>query len=259
MKKRLLAGLIAMIAAISLTGCGDNLNDGTAYSGLTREQVIQICDNLITQLDDKEAEYDNLYALYNGIQSESKPTTAIGITGDGTGRFTFNSFENKIIFPTHLEYPNSEFAIANGNISIVQGITITPSSNWIMKMNGTSIELEHPNGVSGTIKVAVQHYVYTPEQLQEQVYKEWFEQLPASNITYTNISIGGGRFGCQAASPTLIDGENAFIRCGLFASGDYCVEYTFVYRGNQDITKDESITSLLNTIKMNGQNVIIEQ
>lgn len=258
MKRKIIVWTIMASIAISLCGCGNKTGD-PYYDGKSREDIIVMHDALMDQMGELEVEYDELLTLYNGIQSESQPTAAISITGDGTGRETFNSFDNRIIFPKEVAYPDSGTTTSNGSINIINGISIVPGSNWVIKMVSSGIELEHPSGISGTIKVGSQHFIKTPEQLREEVFLPLFEEMPASNIVYSNITVGGSKFGAQAKSPTLIDGEDAFVRLGLIASGNNCVVFTFVYRGANDFAKDESITSLLNTISIFGAEVIAEQ
>lgn len=258
MKKKIALFMCVLAALMSLSGCKKQ-DDDPIYGGMSREEIIEMCNNLTQQLDVAQEEYNSLFEMYNGIQSESKPTSAISITGDGTNRYTFNSIDGKIVFPKEFKYPGAEFTPGNGSMSIVQGIGIEPSANWVVRANGSKMEFEHASGISGTINVATQSYIYSASQLQEDVFPLWFSELPAASITYTDISVGSARLGCQAVSPTLIDGEMAYIRCGMFASSDRCVVYTFAYKGDKDITKDEAITSLLNTITVNGLAVIIEQ
>ena len=258
MKKRVIC-LLSMVAILSTTLCGCNSSDNPLYDGKSREDIISMHDNLIAQYDKLQIDYDALNTMYNGIQSESAPTAAIGLTGDGTGRFTFNSVDSKIIFPASFIYPDAQQATANGNISIVQGVTISPSSNWVMKLNSATLELEHSSGISGTIKIGNMSKVYTSTELQTEVLSQWFLGLPPSDIIYSNITVDGNAYGCQAVTPTSIDSEDAYLRCGMFASGSMSVTYVFVYRGDKDINKDEAITSLLNSIDLGGANIIVEQ
>ena len=65
-------------------------------------------------------------------------------------------------------------------------------------------------------------------------------------------------FGVQAVTPTMIDSENAVLRCGMVSYGDYAITYIFVYRGEQDVNKDESIMNVINTINIMGNNINVE-
>lgn len=258
MKKRILS-LILVAATLMTMVVGCSKNEEEQFKGKNKDDIIKMYKELEANYLALNTEYNDLYTLYNGIQSETAPTPAIGITGDGTGRFTFNSFDSKIIFPSSFQYPDSVQTTANGRVSIVDAVTIQPGTNWIMKLNGTTLEVEHTSGISGTIKVGNQNYVYSAEELQTQVLSQWFVGLPPSNIIYSHISVGGNAYGSQAVTPTTIDSEDAYLRCGMLAEGGHSITYVFVYRGTKDINKDESITTLLNSLRINGVEIIVEQ
>ena len=258
MKKIMFRASLMVILALAVTGCKKDEVEGP-FKGMSKAEIVEMYTDLEKDYYDLEEEYNAMDELYNGIQSENLPSSAIGITGDGTGRFTFNSFDSKIIFPSSFQYPDSIQTTSNGSVSIVDNINIRPGTNWIMKLNGTTLELEHSSGISGTIKVGEQSYIYSAEELQTEVLSQWFVGLPPSNITYSNISVEDKALGSQAVTPTIIDSEDAYLRCGMVAKGNYAITYVFVYRGTKDSNKDESIANLLNTITINNNKIIVEQ
>lgn len=258
-KIKLLSLVTAAAMTIAMTSCGKGGDDSDPYAGKSKEELIDMCKQWDASYTELNNQYNELSILYNGIQSETAPTPAIGITGDGTGRFTFNSVDSKIIFPSSFQYPDSTQAVADGNINITSNVQVAPGSNWIVKINNTTLELEHSNGISGTIKVGVNGFQYTSDELQTQVLSQWFQGLPPSEITYSTITVDGGASGCQAVTPTSIDSENAYLRCGMLAYNNVCITYVFVYRGNKDPNKDESIASVINSMSINGSTIIAEQ
>lgn len=257
MSKKVIGALALVAVIMTMSGCKKD-ND-PVYGDKSKEEVIEMLENVQSQLNSVQKKYDSLMTIYEGIQADQKPTAAISMTGDGTNRYTFNSIDNEIVFIKPFEYPGAEFVPSNGSISIVPNVIIQPSANWVSKIGSCSLELEHINGISGTIKVAKQNYLFSSEQLQSGAFKEFFEGLPASNITYSDIAVSGVKLGSQAVTPTLIDSGDAYIRCGMFGIDNKCVVYTFAYKGEKDAAKDEAITSLLNTITINGNKVIVEQ
>lgn len=255
---RLAAIMCATTLCIACTGCG-NHSENPLYDGKSWDELVTMNEQSQQMYNELSKSYDDLSALFNGISNENSPTAAISVAGDGTNRLTFNSNDSRIIFPSSFEYPASEQATSTGSVSIIENATVTPGSNWISKLNGSTLEIEHTSGISGTIKVGMQKSIYTAEELKVDVLTPWFEGLPLSEVNYSEIAVDTVKSGCQATTPTLIDSEDAFLRCGMFAFKDLCVTYVFVYRGNQDATKDESITSLLNTFKLYGATTIVEQ
>ena len=246
------------ITVTSLAGCGGNSDD--PLSKMSKSELIEQCNSLQDRVIQLGDELDNLKRINAGIQSETEVTAAIDVTGDGTGRFTFNSIDSKIIFPVSFQYPNSTTVPGDGSVSIVNDVTITPTSNWISKLNGTTLELENTDsGISGTIKIGRQNYIFTSSDLKTQVLEQWFAELAPSQVNYTDITVAGQAYGIQATTPTTIDTEDAYLRCGMLATGNgYCATYVFVYRGKEDATKNESITNLLNSLKIGGSDIIVQ-
>jgi hypothetical protein len=254
--KKLTAIILIVVTVGSLYGCGSKENGLQAKS---KAELIKMIEKVNKQYEKKSKEYESLFNLYNGVISEESASSAIGSTGDGTDRLTFNSIKQKIIFTESLQYPKSTTAISDGNVTIAKDVTCNPGANWVCKLGSATLELEHYSGITGTIKIGTQGFVYEADKIKNDVLGEWFKSLPQSAITYTNIAIDGTNTGSQAVSKTLINGADAYIRVGMAAIGDICVTYAFVYNGEKDGTKDEVITNLLNTISLAGSKVIVEQ
>lgn len=248
---------LTAIMSILLSGCGSD----DPLSKLSKKDLIAMIHDKDNTLDALDKEFEDYKQITKGIQSESEVTAAISIVGDGTGRYAFNVIQDsKIIFPNQFVYPGAEPITGDGNINIVTNVSISPSANWITKLNGSTLELENTDaGISGTIKVGEQHEVMSIDELRTAM-TDWFTVLPPSQVNYSNISVAKNPYGIQATTPIQIESEDAFMRCGMFATPDsYCITYVFVYRGSEDQSKNESITNLLNSITVLGKEVIVEQ
>lgn len=250
MRKRILSTLlIACTIMTSIVGCG--VSD-ERFKGMSKDEIIAEYTFLEGEYNKVATKYNELNTVYQAAV-EQGPTSAVSAMGDGsTGRLTFNSVDSKIIFPEAFKYPGAEQTSASGSISIVKNVAVTPGQNWICKLNGASLELEHSSGISGTIKVGEVTDFYEQSLLQDEVLAPWLSKLPKDTIRYENIFINGAAVGIQAVTPTIIDSEDAFLRCGMLAFGEYAVTYVFVYRSLEDATKNESILNVINSIKMSG-------
>lgn len=259
MKKAVCLALVTAMVATGVSGCGSK----DPLEKMSKSELISLYNETLNQMDALGAEYDEYKSLVQGIQSENEVTAAISITGDGSGgRYSFNVVQDsKIIFPQEFLYPGSTTVTGDGCINIVDGVTIKPSTNWICKLNGSTLELENTDaGISGTIKVGHSATIYEVDELRNNVVSEWFTKLPPSQVNYTNISVGKNPYGIQATTPTRIASEDAFLRCGMLAtSSKHSIVYIFVYRGTEDSSKNESITNLLNSMNIGGQEIIVEQ
>lgn len=260
MKKKVLSILLVITMVGGLVACGkdEEAQVQTALDTMTKAELIQAVRDTQTQLSTITAEKEQIETILRGTQNEEEPTAAISTVGDGTGRLTFNTFDSKIIFPQGFEYPGSTQASNLVSLYLAPNITVAPSSNWFIRCNGTTVEVEHLSGISGTFKVGNIKEIYNRDNLQTEVMSKFFENLPPENITYKNIFLEEKMWGVQATTPTLIDSQDAMLKCGMLGMGEYSLCYVFCYRGEQDVTKDETITTLLNTVKFLGKDLRIE-
>lgn len=243
-------------ASLTLTACSEAVSDAR-FEGMSKNEIIGYYLELEQSYSDLDNEYKSTQATMNALQSDDSLTSAVSSVGDGTGRLTFNSVDSKIIFPSSFQYPGAETAAPSSKVNIVNNVTVTPSSTWIFKLNGSTLELEHSSGISGIIKVGQVYEAYDSELLKTDVIAPWFSSLPASQVKYKDIFVDESKFGCQAETPTMIDSEDAYLKCGMVAYGENSITYVFAYRGSQDSTKDESIMSVLNSITINSGQVSI--
>lgn len=250
MKKRLVSSLLVATMLIGLAGCGSN-DESENMSDWSKDKIIQTYSELVDSYDALNTEYETLKNMNQALSSADTPSDSIALTGDGTGRFNFHSVDSKIIFPQSFQYPDSTAIESDGYINIVGNIKVSTGSNWITKLNGSTLELEHSSGISGTIKACGIRETYDATVLQDEVLSRWFDNMKDDDVTYKNIFMNGTAIGVQASTQVMIDSETAYLRCGMLGYGEYSLTYIFVYRGAQDATKDESITSVLNSIKIN--------
>lgn len=242
--------LLISIALGSLSGCSDDKDP------LLSEKKQTLVD-MINNQNDAMIEYieriDELELLLKGVQGDNVDTPAISEIGDGTGRLTFNSVESIIKLPVALQYPKAVEAPNTSKILISEAVSIKPTSNWLIKMSGSKVEVEHPNGISGKISVGYldrEAQRTLADSLQEYLAKEFFSSLPPETVNYSRLHIKDTWVGIDATSHTFINSEDARIRCGILGFGEVAVQYMLVYKGDTDGTKDELISSLVNTIEV---------
>lgn len=256
MKNRILSILLIAIMLFTVVGCGKK--EGLdAYS---KEEIIEAYTALNKKNTELQTKLTEMESLYNSLNIDSQPIAAIGYTGDGTGRLTFNSRDSMIVFPSTFQYPGAQQVKSNGSISITEGVFVSPGTNWVNKVNGTTLELEHSNGISGTIKVGQVTTAFGADKLRDEVLKPWFESAGiADKVVYTNIFTDSSQtaVGVDASVGILIDSEDAYLRCGMACVNGKTVTYVFVYRSQQDLHKDESITNTVNNIQIGNSKLFI--
>ena len=228
MKKKIVSlSLVLVLVATTLVGCGGSTGDAVQdqINKMSKSQLRTEYRSLYDQYNNLCQQYTDMQTVLSGIQSEEAPSAAISITGDGTGRFTFNSTDSKIIFPSTFQYPNSSQIAPDGSISVVDDVSVGVNSTWIYKLTGSALEMEHSSGISGTIKVAKINTNYDSELIRTDVMEPWFSSLPPSSILWTNIFVNNKAYGVQAKTTTMIDSEDAYLTCGMVGFGTYSVTY----------------------------------
>lgn len=264
---RLVALFSALVmSASTLTACGEkHISNDPVCNGKTWEEVVALYQQTNTNLANALSENERLKSELNAYTNNADGNkAAITVTGDGTNRMTFNSNDSKIIFPSSFEFPGSTKAPSNGSISIVENVEIAPGTNWTQRSSGATLDLEHTSGISGTIKIGKLSTItgyYNFNTLKADIIEPWAAGLPLSTgVNYSEITDSAtNSIGCAASTPTLIDSENAMLKFGMLSVQDLTVVYVFVYRGTQDVSKDESIANLLNSISIYGNNIVVDQ
>lgn len=256
MKKKATCMLLAMaLVMTTLTGCGDE----GRFSKMKKADIIAEYEALEKSYFEQTELLVETQNSLDALSKDGTVTEAITTIGDGTGRFTFNSTDSKIIFPNSFVYPNAKSIVPDGSITITTGVTVSPSSTWITRINGSALELEQStNNISGTIKINSITEQLPVDTLLTDVLQPWFDTVAYSGVDYTDIFVGTASFGKQAETPIMIDSENAYLVCGMVGLGQYSVTYVFVYRGTEDVTKNELIRNVINTVKINGNSLLIQ-
>lgn len=253
MKRRIAIALLSVAligTTISLSGCGGEENELMKYS---KEDLVLMVENQKGELENSNNRILELEGMLKGLQIEDTKTPAISTFGDGTGRLTFNSINDKIVFPVPFQYPNATQAPNSAFIGISGSVSVKPANNWLMKLDGTTLNLNHTSGIEGRITVSNITEGIVITELQTEVFTPFFKDFPPETINYSKTFLDADWCGMQADTGTTINKEPAIIKCGMLANGSTQITYMFLYNGERDSAKDEMITSLLNTMSVDGR------
>lgn len=246
---------LALCSLLVLSACSKGTGDPLEKYG--KSELVTMLNNAYDAIAEKDVTIAEQKELLEGVKSEVVVKSGISHMEDGTNRLTFNSIDGKITFPSAFEYPESTQSPNTSSINITTNLTISPTSNWLVKVDGTTLELEHTNGIEGLIKAGDIKNAIPNDSFQE-IFTKFFEEFPPEKIVYSKLFLGEQWWGLQAMTPTRIDGEEAYIRCGMVGFSRQCFTYMFLYRGEQNNFNDETILNLIKTIKLYGQELRVE-
>ena len=247
------------MALLCLTACGNSSDDPLMKE--SKESLV----NMVNQLNNQVIEYSKQIEELNnklvGVYGSESPTAAISEMSDGTGRLTFNSVDDMITLPVPFQYPGVVQSANTLSVNITEAVSFKPTYNWLLRLDGPVAELNHPSGVGGKITVGTLDRASqstTAMQLQDYLNENFFSQLPPETVQYNRIYVDGNWFGVDAKSHTYTDSKDAQLRCGLIGFGDTAVQYFFVYTGESDVTNDDLISSVINTIQIWDTQILVQ-
>lgn len=260
MKKRLFSLMLVTAIIMSSAGCGNKAEkvegDYNTYSKDELIEEVNFYKDNYSALEEQNAE---MRELIKAVDGEAEKSTAISKVGDGSDRLSFNSINNEIVLTDAFKYPGSTQVNPDGFLAITSNVICKPTSNWVCKLDSTKLEVEHKSsGISGVISVGTITEMYTIEELRDYVMKDWLSKIPIDNIKNSTMYINTLSCGVMARGTTLINEEDAVIKCGMVSDGSMTVALMFTYKGSIDANKEEIVDSLISTLELNGGQLTIE-
>lgn len=248
--------IVGLLVGATVVGCA--CGDKDPLLSMSKKELAQMIKDQSGDISKGYAEIERLRELIIDTQGEESLIASISTMDDGSGRLTFNSIRGKIKFEKPLEYPGSGQAPNTSSVGITNSLSIVPTNNWVVVLEGTSIELEHTSGISGIIKAGQIKELYNRDMLQEEVMEPFFESIPSSRTVFSKLFLDDQWWGLEGKAETMINEAPSYIRCGMVGLGEQSFTYIFLYNGERDSNKEESILSLLKTLKMFGKQLRIE-
>lgn len=250
MKKRGIAFvLVGVMTMVMLSGCD---------KGPSKEEIQAENDSLLLTMAENESKIAELEATVASLKGGDGPSTAISEVSDGSGMKTFNSIGGKILFSEVLEYTGASQAPNTSKLNISDRISIVPSDNWVIQMNGTTTKYSHPNGIYGTIKVSTIPEVIKADLIESTMLEPFTNAIPHTSIQNSKVYLEDVWRG-MATEMTILNNEKpAVVKCGVLGYSDLALTYCFYYEGDKDNTKTELINNLLKSIKFGELQLRIE-
>lgn len=262
MRKRKIAMALCMVSLLSigLAGCSNSDNPLMSKS---KKELVELVGQYEQRINDLNTQVQDLTKQVEGTRGEVVESAAIREFADGTGRLTLTSVNDIVTLPTPFEYPYSSQASNSSAIEIGENIKIRPTGNWIVRVDGTKVELQHEDsGITGVITIGNTDQVNLDNAVSASDLTEYmntfFESLPPSEITYQRLYINNDWFGMDARTSTYVDEKDARLRCGMLGYGEVCLTYLFAYSGEENSANEETILTLLQTLTVYDNQLRIE-
>lgn len=241
--------LIGVLTISMLSGCS---------KGPSKEELQSENESMLMMISENEEQIKSLEATIESLKGGDGPATAISEVSDGSGAKTFNSIGGKILFPGELQYKGASQAPNTAKLNISDRVSIAPSDNWVIQINGTTTKYSHPNGIYGTIKISTIPEVIKADLIEETMLKPFTDTIPHTSILNSKVYLEDIWRGMSSEMTILNNEKPAVVKCGLIGYADMAVTYCFYYEGDKDNTKTELINNLLKTVKFGELQMRIE-
>jgi hypothetical protein len=243
-KRSLSVALSIIMLGVILSGCGNKDNSAEVKE-------------LKGQIEGLTAQNTALQSQLSGMAvTEVTPETSLK-TIEGSDIPTFGTIDGKINFPNKLMLPNSKDDINNSNIMVGSRFKYTPSSNWLTKMNGATLDLTHPAKIWGSIRSVAVKEVIT-EVAMQPLLKTFFSGFPATTITYRKIFMSDRVSGMLATANMVVDKKPYVTTVGFLTRGEIGQLYIFTYEDNKSGVQQELIDLLIGTATNGETKISIE-
>jgi hypothetical protein len=258
LKRKTIRCLTAVLATSSmcLTGCG-----GSSKEDIESEYEALSTDYALLQ-EDYNTALDTIDELQSEIEDSSgvKEDNGVGIEElDLENKADdFTQLGSKLKFDTTLKYTDAYQAPNTSKVMLSDDVSIDPSNNWVIEMDGTSTKYNHPMGIVGNITIESIDETVDDIFLESEILQPFLDTLNIkSNYTY-KIYVGSTWSGMCNTALVTTDTGTAMIKSGIIGYNKTAITYCFYYDGDMDKTKNELIDLLIRSIVINKENVKID-
>lgn len=242
-------GVLTAIAcmSVSLIGCGDKT---------VMKQKAEI-KQLKATIESQTATISQLNEDIKGLGiTEVKHDSSLKEV-EGSKVPVFETIDGKIVFPTKLEMPNSTEAANNSNIMIGNKYKFTPSNNWMMRLQGSTLELSHPSKVWGNMK-AITIANELPSDMLKTLLQGFYKKFPATTITYRDVFIDGRNSGMMSKAPITVDDKPYVVNVGVIQKGEYAMLLLFASEEDGTGVQQELIDLLISSGQYGDYKISLE-
>lgn len=251
MKKmfKIIALCLAMgIMVMSMTGC-DTIEKDNRIKELETELEEQKL-AYEQEIADLEEQFDNRTI------TETKVTTSLQ-TVNGELLPKFVTIDGNYVFPDTIDVPGATADAAKTFIQVGSRFKFTPSNNWVVKLGGSQIDLQHPAKVYGTIKALNVDDIVQIDVINEEL-KSFYSQWTSTSVTYKKAFIDDSNVGMLSYATTTFNDKPTGVVNGIIQRGDAAFSFIFVYEDDYTGVQVELIESFIRSGSFGSDLITIE-
>ena len=187
---------------------------------------------------------DNISEVGEGVNSVSNVEETVDY---------FRSQKGKLTLGGSLRYPDSTIAASSTAVTLGDKFKINVTKNWIINLDGNTINAVHTTGPSCTImqtKLADKYFTdVVDQQLSTFLADNGIEQGTVTDIFYNDKVVGR-----MASSSFLIEGEDYILDAGIFLLDKEVYQLVCVYPPETE----ETVTSFYNSVMYGTKAVVLK-
>lgn len=244
MKKILLSSMIAT-SLLALTACGD-----TKYTQADMDKVKK-------ELSQYKTAYTQVSQQLKASTQMVSRSSLVDVTG--AGNYEFQTIDSRIKFPSALTLQGSNIDSNQTLVRVGSQFIFTPSNNWIVQLNGTTVNFAHPAKIWGTVKAITANYDQAPNaEFYRQNIQNFYRGFPKTNIVYKRLFLGDTVRGMISTANITVDKKPHVINAGVVYRNGFGILFIFDYEDNKQGTQQELLDLLLSSASISGEQLKIE-
>lgn len=234
--KRLAILSALLCVSVSMVGCGDKTISSQ------RKEI----KNLKATIESQKATINQLNKDIEGLGITEVQHDSSLKEVEGSKVPIFETIDGKIVFPTRLDMPNASEAANNSNVLVGDKYKFKPSTNWVMRLQGSTLELSHPSKVWGNLK-AISIAEPLPKDTLKQLLQGFYKDFPGTTITYRDIFIDGRNAGMLSRAPITVDDKPFVVNAGVIQKGEYAMLILFAQEEDGSGVQQELVDLLISS------------
>lgn len=239
-------GIIVLASAmILLSGCG-NSDSWKAKAKAGEEKITA----LHAQVDDLQFKLDSM------VVTEVTQDTSLQVI-EGSKVLEFKYIDDKLILPNKLQLPFSFEDVNNSHVMVGSMFKFKPSSNWVSRLEGTTLHLNHPSKIRGVIK-SVGSKERVEEGAMKDIIQPFFADFPSTTINYRSLFVDDYTTGIMARADIQVEGKKHMLSAGFVTLGEYGLLFSFEFEDDGSGTQEELIDLLLSSGRYGDMSLKLE-